>query len=220
MPLPMLVIVILVPPDAWCFWCSRSARSGAGSATSSTGRRTSRSRAWATGTSLPLPLAQRGSVESGRVRAAHRCHLRHARPLRPEAVAALRGAEHIIHAGDIGAPDLLTALAAIAPVTAVRGNNDRGRWAASIPETAVLAAGGTSIYVIHDVTSWTWIGGGCFASSWPAIPIDRHRPGATVCCSSTRQRGTAAFPPPDSPWAAARRRRRRRGLGVASSGAS
>ena len=71
--------------------------------------------------------------------------------LRPEAVEALRGAEQIIHAGDIGAADVLTALAAIAPVTAVRGNNDGAAWAAHIPETAVLAAGGTSIYVIHDV---------------------------------------------------------------------
>ena len=71
--------------------------------------------------------------------------------LRPEAVAALRGAEHIIHAGDIGAADVLTALAAIAPVTAVRGNNDGAPGRRHIPATAVLAAGGTSIYVIHDV---------------------------------------------------------------------
>jgi putative phosphoesterase len=71
--------------------------------------------------------------------------------LRPEAVTALRGAERIIHAGDIGAPEVLTALAEIAPVTAVRGNNDKGAWAARIPETAVLEVGGTSIYVIHDV---------------------------------------------------------------------
>jgi putative phosphoesterase len=71
--------------------------------------------------------------------------------LRPEALEALRGAERIIHAGDIGAPEVLAALAQIAPVTAVRGNNDKGAWAAHIPETAVLEAGGTSIYVIHDV---------------------------------------------------------------------
>jgi putative phosphoesterase len=71
--------------------------------------------------------------------------------LRPDAVEALRGAERIIHAGDIGAPDVLTALAAIAPVTAVRGNNDKGAWAKRIPEIAVLEAAGASIYVIHDV---------------------------------------------------------------------
>jgi len=72
-------------------------------------------------------------------------------PLRPEAVAALRGAERIIHAGDIGAPEVLAALAELAPVTAVRGNNDNGAWARKIPETAVLEAGGVSIYVLHDV---------------------------------------------------------------------
>jgi len=71
--------------------------------------------------------------------------------LRPEAVAALRGAEHIIHAGDVGAPEVLAALAEIAPVTAVRGNNDRGPWAGQIPATAVFEADGVSIYVLHDV---------------------------------------------------------------------
>ncbi|HMF41558.1 MAG TPA: metallophosphoesterase family protein [Polyangia bacterium] len=71
--------------------------------------------------------------------------------LRPEAVAALRGAEQIIHAGDIGAPEVLSALEEIAPVTAVRGNNDRGPWAARVPATALLEAEGVSIYVVHDV---------------------------------------------------------------------
>jgi putative phosphoesterase len=72
--------------------------------------------------------------------------------LRPEALAALRGADRIIHAGDIGAPDVLDALAALAPVTAVRGNNDRGPWAEAIPHTQVVDAGdGALIYVIHDV---------------------------------------------------------------------
>ena len=71
--------------------------------------------------------------------------------LRPEAVAALRGAERIIHAGDIGTPDLLSSLAEIAPVTAVRGNNDKGAWAARIPSTELIEAQGVSIYVVHDV---------------------------------------------------------------------
>jgi putative phosphoesterase len=71
--------------------------------------------------------------------------------LRPEALAALRGADRIIHAGDIGAPEVLVALEAIAPVTAVRGNNDRGPWAEAIPTTQVVDAGGVLIYVIHDV---------------------------------------------------------------------
>jgi uncharacterized protein len=71
--------------------------------------------------------------------------------LRPEALAALRGADRIIHAGDIGAPEVLAALAAIAPVTAVRGNNDRGAWAQVIPATQVVDADGLLVYVIHDV---------------------------------------------------------------------
>ena len=71
--------------------------------------------------------------------------------LRPEALAALQGAQHIIHAGDICAPEVLVALAAIAPVTAVRGNNDKGAWASRLPATAVFQAEGVSIYVLHDL---------------------------------------------------------------------
>jgi putative phosphoesterase len=71
--------------------------------------------------------------------------------LRPEAVAALRGVDHIVHAGDVGAPEILDALAAVAPVTAVRGNNDRGPWAAGLPETEVVEIGGLMLYVLHDV---------------------------------------------------------------------
>ena len=72
--------------------------------------------------------------------------------LRPEAVALLRGSDFIIHAGDIGAPDILSALGAIAPVTAVRGNNDLGRWAESIRGTEVLQVEEASFYVIHDIS--------------------------------------------------------------------
>ena len=71
--------------------------------------------------------------------------------VRPEALAALAGVERIVHAGDIGAPDVLDALGRIAPVTAVRGNNDRVRWAADIPETDVLEIGEVSLYVLHDL---------------------------------------------------------------------
>ena len=71
--------------------------------------------------------------------------------LRPEAAAALRGADQIIHAGDIGGPEVLSSLAEIAPVTAVRGNNDKGAWAGLIPSTALLEAQGVSIYILHDV---------------------------------------------------------------------
>ncbi len=72
-------------------------------------------------------------------------------PLRDEAVEALRGSEYIIHAGDIGDPEILRELAEIAPVTAVRGNVDTEPWARKIPETNVLEVGGVSIYVLHDL---------------------------------------------------------------------
>ncbi|HVV50504.1 MAG TPA: metallophosphoesterase family protein [Polyangia bacterium] len=71
--------------------------------------------------------------------------------LRPEAVAFLRGSNFIVHAGDIGDAGILRELAAIAPITAVRGNNDRGAWAQTISETEVLQVEGVSIYVIHDL---------------------------------------------------------------------
>jgi putative phosphoesterase len=71
--------------------------------------------------------------------------------LRPEALAFLRGCEHIVHGGDIGDAQILEALAAIAPLTAVRGNNDRGPWAEAVPETALVELGGLRLYAIHDL---------------------------------------------------------------------
>jgi putative phosphoesterase len=64
-------------------------------------------------------------------------------------MAALQGSDYIIHAGDIGDPQILDALATIAPVTAVRGNIDHGAWARKIPATNVLEIGEVSIYVLH-----------------------------------------------------------------------
>jgi uncharacterized protein len=72
--------------------------------------------------------------------------------LRPEAVEALRGAQHVIHAGDVGSPEILKKLATIAPVTAVRGNVDKDAWAQQLPQTQVLESGGISIYLVHDLT--------------------------------------------------------------------
>ena len=69
--------------------------------------------------------------------------------LRKEAVAALQGSDHIIHAGDVGDPAILRELDAIASVTAVRGNVDRGSWASTLSEVSILEAGGVSIYVLH-----------------------------------------------------------------------
>jgi putative phosphoesterase len=71
--------------------------------------------------------------------------------LRPEAVRGLRGSDRILHAGDVGAPEILEALAQIAPVTAVRGNVDSGPWARTLAATAVVEAGGLSIYMLHDL---------------------------------------------------------------------
>jgi putative phosphoesterase len=70
--------------------------------------------------------------------------------LRPEAIEALRGSDHIIHAGDIGAPEIIEQLSVIAPVTAVRGNVDKGTWSRDLPETRVVELGGIFIYVLHD----------------------------------------------------------------------
>jgi putative phosphoesterase len=71
--------------------------------------------------------------------------------VRPEAVTALVGSELILHAGDIGSPDVLTTLGRLAPVVAVRGNNDRGPWAAALPEREVVEIGGCRLYVLHDL---------------------------------------------------------------------
>ena len=71
--------------------------------------------------------------------------------LRPEALAALRDSDYIIHAGDIGNPAILKTLAAIAPVTAIRGNVDREAWARKIPATNVFEVCGLSIYVLHNL---------------------------------------------------------------------
>ena len=72
--------------------------------------------------------------------------------LRPEAHKALRGSERIIHAGDVGDPEILKQLESIAPVTAIRGNIDKGAWARKLPETEIVEVGGISIYVLHDLS--------------------------------------------------------------------
>jgi uncharacterized protein len=73
--------------------------------------------------------------------------------LRPEAVAFLRGSHFIVHGGDIGRAGVLEELAALAPVTAVRGNNDKAPWAGSVQETEVLQVGEVLIYVVHDIAT-------------------------------------------------------------------
>ena len=71
--------------------------------------------------------------------------------LRPEAERGLTGVNHIIHAGDIGRPEIIEALCRIAPVTAIRGNVDTGEWAREYPDTKLVRLAGRSIYVLHDL---------------------------------------------------------------------
>src|SRR5580693_4115471 len=71
--------------------------------------------------------------------------------LRDEALEALRGSDLIVHAGDVGKPEILTALRQLAPVVAVKGNIDTASWASQLPATAVIEAGPATIYVLHDL---------------------------------------------------------------------
>jgi putative phosphoesterase len=72
--------------------------------------------------------------------------------LRPEALTVLRGCDRIVHAGDIGNAEVLSTLSQIAPVVAVRGNNDHGAWADRLAETELFEFGGAFIYAIHDLS--------------------------------------------------------------------
>ena len=98
--------------------------------------------------------------------------------LRPEAVEYLRGSDFIVHAGDIGHPDILAQLNEIAPVTAVRGNNDHAPWASDLRITEVLAVDSVLIYVIHDVAE---IGIDPAAGGFHAVVAGHsHRPASEV----------------------------------------
>ena len=74
--------------------------------------------------------------------------------VRPEAIAALKGVELIIHGGDIGKAEVLQSLSSIAPVCAIRGNNDRETWAKKLPDTLLLNVNGFDFYVIHNVNEF------------------------------------------------------------------
>jgi putative phosphoesterase len=71
--------------------------------------------------------------------------------LRPEALKALAGVDHILHAGDVGDPKILSALEEIAPLTAIRGNIDRSGRCAALPATEIVDLGGTTFYLLHDL---------------------------------------------------------------------
>lgn len=71
--------------------------------------------------------------------------------LRPEVLEFLRGSDHIVHAGDICQPGVLAALGELAPLTAVRGNNDRGAWAGTLRASELLRFEGIRVHVVHDL---------------------------------------------------------------------
>ena len=71
--------------------------------------------------------------------------------LRPEAVEALRGSDLILHAGDVGSPEVLEALEELAPVAAVRGNNDKAAWAEALPVFDLVQADAALVYMLHDL---------------------------------------------------------------------
>ncbi|MGJ5175776.1 metallophosphoesterase family protein [Bradyrhizobium oligotrophicum] len=75
--------------------------------------------------------------------------------LRPEAEQCLAGVDHILHAGDIGRPEIIDRLALIAPVTAIRGNIDTSAWAKVYPETASVQFEGRTFFLVHDVHDLT-----------------------------------------------------------------
>ena len=71
--------------------------------------------------------------------------------LRPQVADVFQGVDAILHAGDIGKPEVLDELASMAPLTVIKGNVDRGEWAAAVPDTLTVSLGGCSIYLLHDV---------------------------------------------------------------------
>ncbi|MFC4728567.1 metallophosphoesterase family protein [Coralloluteibacterium thermophilus] len=71
--------------------------------------------------------------------------------LRPEALAFLEGCDRILHAGDIGRPEVLDALRTLAPVTAIRGNVDTAAWASALPETVRIRLGDVDVLMLHDL---------------------------------------------------------------------
>jgi uncharacterized protein len=93
--------------------------------------------------------------------------------VRPEALAALKGSDLIIHAGDIGKLEVVESLKTIAPVIAIRGNNDRDSWAKKIPDLLDLRINGTRIYVIHNANDLK----GDFSGFQAVVSGHSHKPG-------------------------------------------
>ena len=94
--------------------------------------------------SLPLRKIERKHQRIGLISDTHGL-------LRPEALAALADSDLLIHAGDIGKPEVVAALKKIAPLVAIKGNNDTDSWARHLPETKKITLGALKLYVIHNV---------------------------------------------------------------------
>ena len=98
--------------------------------------------------------------------------------LRPEAVAALRGSDLILHAGDVGKAEVLEALRTVAPTTAIRGNVDTAIWATALPATEVISVDGLELYMLHDRAALDL---DPRAAGFAAVIYGHtHRPGAEV----------------------------------------
>jgi putative phosphoesterase len=109
--------------------------------------------------------------------------------LRPEVIPLFKGVDLILHAGDIGRAEVLDELRAIAPVVAVRGNNDDGKWAERIRESETAEIGGVLIYMLHDLK--TMDGEGPAGSVQVVVSGHSHRP-------AVERRGTVLFLNPGS----------------------
>jgi putative phosphoesterase len=109
--------------------------------------------------------------------------------LRPEVLEFLQGSDHIVHGGDVCGPGILEVLAAVAPVTAVRGNNDRGAWASSLRVAERIELDGVSVYAIHDLAELDIEPAA--AGVGVVISGHSHRP-------SIRQRGAVLYVNPGS----------------------
>ena len=96
--------------------------------------------------------------------------------LRPEAVAALQGCEAILHGGDIGSADILARLSAIAPTTAVRGNNDKGDWASDLSEREWIDIDGVLVHLLHDIADWKFHDGDLQALAFRGEAVDAFAP--------------------------------------------
>ena len=115
--------------------------------------------------------------------------------VRPEAIAALRGSDLIVHAGDVGKPEVLEELRKIAPTIAVRGNNDKGPWVDSLPLTKVVEVGPHFFYVLHELSDLDL--DPVAAEFAVVITGHSHEPSAEKRDGDPYCHGTASGPGPD-----------------------